>query len=256
MTNDFSNRVQVVDLARREVSRTIDLGGPHAPSLARQGEAVFSDARRSLDQWYSCASCHWEGGPNAVPMDTRNDGSDRTYKTVPALYNLTKTGPWTWHGWQTDLRAAMRKSLHDTMLGPEPTEDDVTAMIAYFDELQPPPNPFAQAAARDAKLQESVARGRRLFHGATAGCSVCHAGAYLTDGKVHDVGLGSDKDAYDGFNTPSLLGVWQRVKLLHDGRAKTLEDVLTGDHSPNKVTGAGKLTEAELADLIAYLKTL
>jgi YVTN family beta-propeller protein len=256
VTNAFSNSVQVVDLKQREVARTIELGGPKTESLAHQGEAIFSDARRSLDQWYSCASCHWEGGPNAVPMDTRNDGSDRTYKTVPALYNLTKTAPWTWHGWQTDLHAAMRKSLHDTMLGPEPTDDDVKAMIAYFDELQPPPNPFAQAAARDENLRTAVERGRAVYHGKTAGCAACHNGPYLTDGKIHDVGLGSDKDRYDGFNTPSLVGVWQRVRLLHDGRAKSLEELLTGDHSPDKVTGEGTLSDAERADLIAYLKTL
>ncbi|MBN8624402.1 MAG: beta-propeller fold lactonase family protein [Planctomycetes bacterium] len=256
VTNAFSNSVQVVDLKQREVARTIELGGPKTESLAHRGEAIFSDARRSLDQWYSCASCHWEGGPNAVPMDTRNDGSDRTYKTVPALYNLTKTAPWTWHGWQTDLHAAMRKSLHDTMLGPEPTDDDVTAMIAYFDVLQPPPNPFAQAAARDENLRAAVERGRAVFHGKTAGCAACHNGPYLTDGKIHDVGLGSEKDRYDGFNTPSLVGVWQRVRLLHDGRAKSLEEVLTGDHSPDKVSGEGTLSDAERADLIAYLKTL
>lgn len=256
VANAFSNCVQTVDLIDREVAQTVSLGGPAKPSLARQGEAIFSDARRSLDQWYSCASCHWEGGPNAVPMDTRNDGSDRTYKTVPALYNLTRTAPWTWHGWQTDLRAAMRKSLHDTMLGPEPTESDVEAMIAYFDQLQPPPNPFAQAAARDATLQQAVERGREVFHGNVAGCAVCHKGEYLTDGKVHDVGLGTEKDAYDGYNTPSLVGVWQRVRLLHDGRAKLLEEVLSGDHNPEKVTGNGSLTPEQRADLVAYLKTL
>ena len=150
----------------------------------------------------------------------------------------------------------MRKSLHDTMLGPEPTESDVEAMIAYFDQLQPPPNPFAQAAARDAKLQQSVERGRDVFHGNVAGCADCHKGEYLTDGKVHDVGLGSEKDAFDGYNTPSLVGAWQRVRLLHDGRAKSLEEVLTGDHNPEKVTGNGALTLEQRADLVAYLKTL
>ncbi|MBL9091774.1 MAG: c-type cytochrome [Planctomycetaceae bacterium] len=256
VANDFLNAVQVVDLEKREVVRTLDLGGPAELSLARQGQAIFMDARRSLDQWYSCASCHWEAGPNAVAMDTRNDGSDRTYKTVPALYNLTRTAPWTWHGWQKDLHAAMRKSLHDTMLGPEPTDEDVAALVAYFDELTPPPSPFAAAAERDAELAAAVARGKQVFFAAKANCSSCHSGAYFTDGEIHDVGLGDEKDRYEGYNTPSLVGVWQRVKLLHDGRAKSLEEVLTGDHNPAKVSGNGELTPAERADLIAYLQTL
>ena len=42
-----------------------------------------------------------------MTMDTNNDGSYGTFKTVPALYNVTRTAPWTWHGWQTDLGAAV-----------------------------------------------------------------------------------------------------------------------------------------------------
>lgn len=254
--NYLLNSVQVVDLETRTVSQTIDLGGPVVPTLARQGEAIFRDARRSLDQWYSCASCHYDGGINAVAMDTRNDGSDRTFKTVTALYQATKTEPWTWHGWQKDLHAAMKKSLADTMIGPEPTDGDVRAMVAYLNELQPPPNPHAAAAAKDATLQAAVDRGRAVFNGAKAGCATCHKGPHFTDGQIHDVGLGSEKDKYDGYNTPSLVAVFRKVKLLHDGRAKSLEEVLTGDHNPEKVTGNGELTADELRDLIAYLKTL
>ncbi len=44
--------------------------------------------------------------------------------------------------------------------------------------------------------------------------------------------------------------------LLHDGRSKTLEALLRGPHAAEKVTRKGKLTEEELADLIAYLRSL
>lgn len=256
VANYLLNAVQVVDLEQREVVRTIPLGGPEQPSMARRGLEIFLDARRSLDQWYSCQSCHWEAGPNATVMDTRNDGSDRTFKTVPALYNLTHTGPWTWHGWQQDLRAAMRKSTTDTMLGPVPSAEDVDALLAYFDQLKPPPNPYAARAAENPQAGASVERGRGIFRSQRAACAVCHAGPYFTDGEIHDVGLGEEKDAYQGFNTPSLIGVYDRVRLLHDGRAKSLEEVLTGPHNPQTVTGRGGLTREELADLIEYLKTL
>src|SRR6185295_17663934 len=118
VANYLDNSVQVVDLEARKVTRTIPLGGPAEPSLARRGETIFYDARRSLDQWYSCHTCHYEGGTNSVPMDTLNDGSPFTLKTVLPLYQLHETGPWTWHGWQDELSAAMKKSLQDTMLGP------------------------------------------------------------------------------------------------------------------------------------------
>ena len=53
VANYLLNAIQVVDPSRRGVVRTIPLGGPAAPSLVRQGEAIFYDGKRSLDQWYS-----------------------------------------------------------------------------------------------------------------------------------------------------------------------------------------------------------
>ena len=253
VANYLGNSVQVVDLDERRVIRTLPLGGPAKPALARVGEAIFFDGRRSLDQWYSCHSCHYEGGTNAVTVDTHNDGSIRTFKTVLDLRNVAQTGPWTWHGWQTDLQAAMHKSLTDTMLGPRPTDADARALIAYFDTLRLPPNPNLRA---DGKLSPAAEQGKIVFHSAKAGCANCHQGDFFTDGQVHDVGLGSPNDKYQGFNTPSLLGVHNRLLLLHHGRAKSLEELLTDLHSPAKVTGQGELTSEELKDLVAYLKSL
>lgn len=253
VANYLGNSVQVVDLATRQVSRTIPLGGPSEPSLARRGEAIFYDARRSLDQWYSCHTCHYEGGTNSVPTDTTNDGTPFTFKTVLSLDHLHETGPWTWHGWQTDLTAAMKKSLTETMLGPQPTDDDAAALMAYFEAREPPPNPFLQ---RDGSLSEAAARGKRVFESQQAACANCHSGPFFTDGQVHDVGLGSPRDKYQGYNTPSLCGVYQKVKLLHDGRSDWLLDVITGAHAPEKVAGTGTLTKGEARDLVEYLKSL
>ena len=253
VANYLSNSVQVVDLGQRAVVQTVDLGGPKEPSLARRGEAIFYDGQRSLDQWYSCHSCHYDGTTNAVAMDTLNDGSLQTFKTVLSLKNVDKTAPWTWHGWQTDLKAAMKKSLTETMLGPQPTDDDVRALVAYLASAESPPNPYRLP---ENQLSAAAQRGKEVFESEKAGCTDCHSGPYFTDGEIHDVGLGSPRDEYEGYNTPSLVGLYQRVRLLHDGRGKNLEKALSGPHSPAKVTGRGELSEAELADLIEYLKTL
>ncbi len=254
VANYLDNSVQVVDLKARKLARTIRLGGPPEPSLARRGEAIFYDARRSLDQWYSCHTCHYEGGTNSVPTDTLNDGSPFTLKTVLPLYHLAETGPWTWHGWQENLTEALKKSLHDTMLGPPATDDDAAALLAYLTTLQPPPNPFRSPGGLS--LSAAAHRGKEIFFGEKAACSKCHNDLHFTDGQIHDVGLGSPRDRYRGFNTPSLRNVYQKVKLLHDGRADTLTDVLTGPHSPEKVSGTAPLTKEEVSDLVEYLKAL
>ena len=235
------------------MEREIELGGPAEPSFARRGEAIFYDAHRSTDGWYSCSSCHYEGHTNAVTMDTRNDGSNGTYKMVLSLRNVRQTGPWFWHGWQTDLKAALARSLVESMQGPQPTDEEVDQLAAYLQTLSPPPNSWRTA---DGQLSEQAQRGQEIFRGEVANCAGCHSGEYFTDGQIHDVGLASEYDKYDGFNTPSLLGVANRVRYLHHGRALSLDDLLSDLHSPAKVSGTRELTEQERADLVAYLKGL
>lgn len=255
VANYLLNSMQEVDIEEREVLRSFDLGGPEEPSLARVGEAVFLDGRKSLDQWYSCYSCHYEAGPNRPTVDTRNDGGfQNTYKTIRGLHNVARTGPWTWHGWQDDLRDAMRKSLAETLMAPDtPRRSDQQALVAYFESLSPPPNWYREP---DGSLSEAALRGKAVFEGPTAGCINCHSGPEFTDGEIHDVGTGEPVDKYDGYNTPSLVSVARQVRWLHNGHAESLEELLTGEHNPANITGNGELTPSELADLIAYLKTL
>jgi len=249
VVNSLLNAIQVVNVGARRIEQTIRLGESSPKSLARRGEAIFHDARRSLDQWYSCHSCHYEGQTQAVAIDTRNDGRTGNAKTVLSLKGAPETGPWFWHGWAGDLRAAVRQSMTDTMLGDRPTDDDVDAVVAYLGTLK-------SQNASTSELSDAAVRGQAVFSSATAGCATCHPAPHFTDGQLHDVGLGSPDDFYPTYNTPSLLGVSRRVLFLHDGRARSLRDVLTGPHNPSAVTGMGELSDAELEDLLAYLESL
>lgn len=253
VANYLDNSVQVVDAGERKLMRTLPLGSAREPSLARRGEAVFHDGLRSADGWYSCHSCHYEGGTNAVTMDTKNDGSFGTYKMVLSLRNLKHTGPWFWHGWQQSVSDAVSKSLADTMQGPAPTDEDTQAVMAYLETVAPPPNSHRAA---DRALAQQAERGRAVFNSDVANCSQCHSGLYFSDGKVHDVGLGSEFDKYEGYNTPSLVDIANRAGYLHHGRAKSLDELLIDLHSPEKVSGTRALTDEERADLVAYLKSL
>ncbi len=253
VANYLRNSVQVVDLESKTVTSEIELGGPSNQTLARKGMEIFYDGRRSLDQWYSCHSCHQDGGVNARPMDTMNDGTEMTLKTVLPLYDVAATFPWTWHGWQRNLSEAMHKSITSTMQGDPPSEEDKRALIEFLATLRQPPNPFRKA---DGTLSESAERGKAIFFSRKAACADCHNGPYFSDGKIHDVGLGSDSDHYDGYNTPPLVGTYRKVRWLHSGRARSLDRVVNDLHSPEKVNGAAELSDQEAADLIAFLKSL
>lgn len=260
VTNTLEDAIQVVDVETATLAGTIPLGGPSEPSLARRGEILFHDATRSFNQWYSCNTCHDQGHTNGLNFDTMNDGwhdysltPKRSRKKVPTLRGVTKTGPWTWHGWQTSLADSVVESFTKSMQGPRPKPDEVAAVVAYLETLDFPRNPHRAA---DGSLSEAARRGEGVFRSEKAACNTCHGGPEFTDGKIHKVGLDETGAVYSGYNPPSLKGVYDKDPYLHDGRAKTLRDVLTDGHDPEAVTGLGSLSDSELDDLIAYLKSL
>lgn len=251
VANYLLNSVQIVDVASGKLTKTIPLGGPSQPSLARRGETIFLDGDRSFNSWYSCNSCHTEGHTNGGSFDTLNDGGLGKPKKTLSLRGVTQTAPYTWHGWNKDLRQAIHDSLVNTMQGPEPTDADITAVEAYFKTLDWKQSPFRTP---DNSLTAAAKRGESVFN--AKGCVACHAAPNYTAPLVAAVGLEETDDFYKGFNPPSLRGVYNRAPYLHDGRAKTLEEVLTDYHSPSKLTGKPDCTPAELSDLVAFLKSL
>jgi YVTN family beta-propeller protein len=260
VANYLGDSIQAVDFDSGKVAQTIDLGGPKEISLVRRGELIFHDATRSSNQWYSCNTCHSDGHTSGLDFDTMNDGwYDLTanhlysHKKVPTLRRVAKTGPWTWHGWQKSLDDAMIESFTKSMQGKRPTAEDVQAVVAFIGTLDYPRNPNRNL---DGGLTPAAKRGEAIFRSSKAACSRCHGGGELTDGKVHVVGLEERGDVYDGYNPPSLRGTYDKDPYLHDGRAKTLKDVLSGPHNPVEFPGGAALSDAERDDLIAYLKSL
>lgn len=260
IANYLADSVQVVNAKSGSLIRSVQLGGPKTLSSARKGEILFHDARRSFNQWYSCNTCHSDGHTNGLNFDTMNDGwhdfstaHDKSKKKIPTLRRVAKTGPWTWHGWQSSLDSAMSESFTKSMQGPRATEEEVSDIVAYLETLEYPRNPYRDV---DGSLSEAAKRGEQVFRSAKAACNTCHGGQEFTDGKIHDVGLGERGDVYRGYNPPSLRGVYDKDPYLHDGRSRSLRDALTGPHRPDEVTGLGTLSESELNDLIEYLKSL
>ncbi len=89
VANHTMDEIQWVDVESKQLVDALSLGPQPEDSpeqlLVHRGMEIFYDGQRSLDQWYSCASCHLDGGSNSRPMDTWNDGSALTVKTVLPL---------------------------------------------------------------------------------------------------------------------------------------------------------------------------
>ena len=245
----FDAALDMIDLkTRRVVGRiSLDAGSKREPTLVEQGEVLFHDARLSLDGWFSCHSCHVDGHSNHLVNDNLGDDSFGAPKRVPSLLGAGRTGPWAWNGRQSHLDQQIGKSIRMTMRGDErvATEKNAAALAAYVATLQPAPS---LAAARDQLDEPKIAEGRRTFE--RLGCADCHSGREYTRPGAFDVGL-ADERGERRFNPPSLLGVSQRDALFHDGRARSLEEVV-GKFKHAEID----VPESDRPALLAFLRSL
>jgi len=87
-------------------------------------------------------------------------------------------------------------------------------------------------------------------------CAYCHSGPKYTSRQLFDVGSGKSTDRSPLVDTPQLNNVYMTAPYLHDGSAKSLEEIWTV-FNPNDTHGrTNDLTKDELNDLIEYLRTL
>lgn len=248
VVNSLSDSVSIVDLAENRTVDTISLGPSPSLGAVERGEAAFFNAGLSLESWMSCHSCHTDGHTNNGLADTLGDGDFGDAKRVPTLRGVWSTGPWAWNGSEHQLHGQIRKSVSTTMHASEVDDDLILDLTAYVSKLNRSPS---LAVARGKGPHPTVEyKAREVFE--TAGCSACHNGftSYTTD-DVFDVGL-NDAHGNSQFNPPSLSGISQRDRLFHDGRARSIEDVLMRFEHPVGDT----VSERERKILIEFLEAL
>jgi len=246
VADTLDDTVSVVEIGSGQRPATISLGPRPEPTAADRGERLFYSARLSHDGWMSCHSCHTDGHTNNLLSDTLGDGSYGAPKRVPSLLGVSATGPWTWTGSIARLEDQVRKSIATTMHGPKPADSQVADLTAFLGSLAPPP----PSVTGDGPVDSStVIRGREVFQARK--CASCHAPPEYTSPERYDVGL-TDEVGNHEFNPPALRGVSQRDALLHDSRARSLDEVFQKEQHPRGLV----LTPQEITELVAFLKTL
>lgn len=246
--------------ARGEVTEVRALSPRVSPGPERKGEELFHDATISLQRRVSCATCHPnDGRVDGLRWDLPNDGAGSPQDTRSLLWS---------HRVELTTARGVRSGVKESVpagfgfLGTQATPERVHAILAYLESLKPETSPWR---ALDGSLSSRAQRGKEIFEG-KSGCSRCHSGPLLSDEKRHAVGTGeqaaSDRDRpplkgdSEGFITPRLVELYRTAPFLHDGRAATLEDILTV-HNPHGHHGdTGGLNAGELEDLIEYLRSL
>lgn len=251
VANYFSGQVTVLDADSGRTLDRISLGPQPEPDAIRRGQFVFHDANRAYQRWHSCSTCHAnEGHVDGLRWDFMIDGAGNG-KDTHSLIRLDKTEPMTWRGLFPSAKERTRAGLASTNML-IPSEADADDLFAYLTSLRPVPSPHLTP---EGTLTQAAQRGKALFED-KAGCLRCHPAPYFTDKKMHNVGVTSDSDADDRYDTPSLLEAYRTAPYLHDGRALTIKDIFTG-HNERALHGeAHELSDQESDDLVAYVLSL
>jgi len=270
--NYTSRTVSVLDVSdplRARVLRTIRVMDDVPSGLSEEiirGLRLWMTAGGFLsnDSWMSCNVCHADGTTDGRTWYFASRGPRQT----PNLHGVRATFP-VFSGERDEIQdvdSGIPKILFGMGLAPGPDHAplgppnagrsrDLDALAAFVRSLNPYSlrNPYRN---RDGSLTEAARRGETLF--LFLGCVDCHSGIELTDNMRHDVGTLGPEDVVGerGFDTPSLRGVFDTAPYLHDGSAHTLMDVLTTRNPQGKHGRTSGLSEEDLRDLVAYLKSL
>ena len=249
VTQYFSDSLAWVNLdASPAAIASIALGDTNTLCQVRRGERAFHDAKLCFQQWQSCASCHPDARADALNWDLLNDGIGNPKNSRTMLYSH-ETPPVMITGIRPDAETAVRAGFRFIQFAVVP-EETSAAVDAYLKALRPLPSPYLEEGA----LSASATRGKALFE--QAACGRCHSGPYYTDGKLYDVGLGPDELGINTFVTTPLVEVWRTGPYLFDGRAKTMQEVLTTYNQDDQHGKTSDLSDEEIADLAAYILSL
>lgn len=266
------------------------------------GKRLFFDTRLS-NNGESCNTCHLQD--KGFSMDGTS-AFDKGLTSLP-LINLAWYKNFMWSGrivgsledvmgfelrdrFKTDINKInaieeYRKMFKDFYGVNEITIDVMTKPLAqYMRALVSKNTRYERSVLGFEQLTTMEQAGMNIFFTEKGDCFHCHVAVIATDNMLHNNGLDTfynkeiDKGYYNvtknpddlgKFRTPNLRNVALRNDFMHDGRFKTLEEVVEFyDHGVHKVANVDPvmlkpakinglhLTDAEKKQLVAFLKTL
>jgi DNA-binding beta-propeller fold protein YncE/mono/diheme cytochrome c family protein len=237
---DAGGRLPVLDqIPLREATHPL-------PTSIAVGRVLFhmsGDDRISHDG-RACASCHPDGPEDSLTWATPNGPR----RSITLAGRINDTAPFSWSGTEHSLQEHMGITFSRLNGNGGLRSMELDALVEYVQTMSPPP------VATNAALKDKIARGNAIFHSAAAACSSCHAGPLATDNAHHDVQSKTASDKSGAFNTPSLRFVGGGGPYFHDGRYKTLRQLLTD--ADRKMGHTAQLSSDDLESLEAYLRSL
>jgi len=218
-------------------------------TLARRvGERGFYEGTQS---GIACQSCHLHGDTDD---SLHNLGGKKLVPTL-SVRGLTATAPYLRDGSYPTLGDLdeLAQTLYRGYLRPQRARGET--LEAYIEAL-PRTRPLISNSARDLERER---RGFSAF--IKASCPSCHTPPVFTNlGSVPTHRVFPDQAEKhpkgERLDTPSLLSVAGSAPYLNDGRAATLEDVISKHNQRNLHGDTAALDARERADLVCFLESL
>jgi YVTN family beta-propeller protein len=264
VANRMDDTVGVIDTRRNSVIATINLGGPSETTPLRRGEQIFNTAKFAFQGHFGCANCHIDGTFDGLEWDLEPDGFGKDIVDNRLLEDLSGTEPFKWNGGNPDMPTECGPRTEKYFYRSQSYNDQELTDLVSFVMSQPfRPN---RNRLPNGELTPAQERGKEIFERTVDKtgtaipernqCAYCHSGPKYTIRQVFDVGSGKPTDRSPLIDTPQLNNVYMTAPYLHDGSARSLEEIWTV-FNPNDTHGrTNDLTKDELNDLIEYLRSL
>jgi YVTN family beta-propeller protein len=264
VANRLDDTISVIDTNAEKVISTINLGGPKEVNALRRGERLFYTAEFAFQGGFGCSNCHIDATIDGLEWDLEPDGFGKDIVDNRSLENLAGTEPFKWNGGNPDMPTECgprteKYFFRSQSLNPQ----QLTDLVTFVYSLPYRPNRFRLPSDDPTPAQE---RGKAIFErtkskqGADIAeanqCSYCHSGPKYTNRKQFDIGSGKTNDRSPIVDVPQLPNVAYSAPYLHDGSARSLEEIWTVFNPKDTHGVTNDLTKDELNDLIEYLKTL
>ncbi len=241
--------------------------GPKVPDDSiRRGDRVFHDARYAFQSSFSCRSCHPDCHTDGLTYDFDVDGVGRNIVLNRSLRGLKGTEPFKWNGLNPDIRTQCGPRFAKVLTRADPFPDDRLADLVEFLESLPPPPPDPRTGVAWGGDGRAAERGRAIFERTArrdgtpippeSRCTTCHAPPHYTNHMKADVGTRTPRDDGGAFDVPHLTGIGSKAPYLHDGRARTLEEIWTAPGVGDSHGVMTDLNKADLNDLVEFLRGL
>jgi len=263
VANRLEDTISVIDTRTNRVAATIPLTGPHAISARRSGERTFYSARFSFQGQISCSSCHIDSTFDGLTWDLEPDGFGRDIVDNRLIEDLRGTEPYKWNGGNPNIPTECGPRTEKYFWRSENYNDLTLADLSFY-VLQIPSRPNRWKLP-GYELTEAQRRGKAIFEREvdkfgkpipfTNRCVFCHSEKKGTNQRSFDVGTRKLTDNSGLLDTPQLLNIALTAPYLHDGSARTLEEIWTVFNPEDKHGRTNDLTKDELNDLIEYLRT-